>query len=210
MERPQSKALFLLALVAVLSSACARTAEMTGEAPHPTATAAGTASISVQDLERRLLRYADSLKAPTDLDYRRMEAAFSIKLTEPVDSAHAWRDVKDAPLAGGFTLYATHSPAEKGFSGIEVMVNLPGGRDPTRVPTDICIWDAAALSQQLQAIGYKRGGQRPFQGGWMRQHWRSVKDDTQGFSVALLIYRTGDQTSSRECVRGVQIDGSDK
>ena len=207
MERPQSIALFLLALAAMLPSACARTPGKTGEAPYPTASTAG---ISVQDLEGKLLRYADALKAPVDLDYQRMESALGIKLAEPADSAHSWRVVKDAPLAGGFTLYATHSPAEKGFSSIEVIVNLPSGRDPTRVPTDICIWDAAALSQQLQAIGYKRGGQRPFQGGWMRQHWRSINDDTQGFSVALMIYRVGDQANSRECVRGVQIDGGDK
>jgi len=210
MERPQSIALLLLALAAILPSACARTPGGTGEAPHPTAKSANTANISVQDLEHRLLRYADSLKAPADLGYQRVESAFGIKLTQPADAAHSWRNVKDVPLAGGFTLYATHSPAEKGFSSIEVMVNLPSGRDPTRVPTDICIWDAAALSQQLQTIGYKRGGQRSFQGGWMRQHWRSINDDAQGFSVALMIYRVGDQANSRECVRGVQIDGGDK
>ncbi|MBB4127754.1 hypothetical protein GGR77_003076 [Xanthomonas translucens] len=210
MERPQSVALFLLALAAILPSACARTPGKTGEAPHPAATAPNTANVSVQDLEHRLLRYTDSLKAPADLNYQRMESAFGIKLTEPADAAHSWRNVKDVPLAGDFTLYATHSPAEKGFSSIEVVVNLPSGRDPTRVPTDICIWDAVKLSQQLEAIGYKRGGQRPFQGGWMRQHWRSINNDAQGFSVALLIYRVGDQANSRECVRGVQIVGGDK
>ncbi|WP_369940703.1 hypothetical protein [Xanthomonas medicagonis] len=210
MERPQSVALFPLALAAILPSACARTPGEAGEALRPTGTAENTANISVQDLEHRLLRYADSLKAPADLDYRRMEAAFGIKFNKPADAAHSWRNAKDVPLAGGFTLYATHSPAEKGFSSIEAVVNLPDGRDPTRVPTDICIWDAAKLSQQLETIGYRRGGQRPFQGGWMRQHWRSIRDNTQGFSVALLIYRIGDQARSRECVRGVQIDGGEE
>jgi len=210
MERPQAIALYLLALAAILPSACARTPGKAVEAPQVTSSAHSTANVSVQEVEHRLLRYADSLKAPADLDYKRIGSAFGIKLTGPADAAHSSRNVKDVPLAGGFTLYATHSPAEKGFSSIEVVVNLPSGRDPTRVSTDICIWDAAALSQQLQAIGYKRGGQRPFQGGWMRQHWRSINDSTQGFSVTLLIYRVGDQASSRECVRGVQIDGGDK
>jgi len=209
MERPPSIALFLLALTAMLPSACARTPEKTGEAPHSTAAAASTANISVQDLERRLLRYADALKAPADLDYPRMEAAFGIKLDPPADAAHSWREVKQAPLANGFLLYATHSPAEKGFSRMEVAVSLPGGKDPARTPNEICIWDAATLSQQLEAIGYKRGGQRPFQGGWMRQHWRPINDGKQGFSVALLIYRSGDEITARECVYGAQIDGGD-
>ncbi|MBC3972620.1 hypothetical protein [Xanthomonas translucens] len=209
MEKSQAIALFFVALAAMLPSACARTPWKIAEAPHPTTTVPSTANTSVQDLEFRLLRYVNSLKAPADLSYQRMESALGIKFTGAADAAHSWRNVKDVPLPGGFTLYATHSPAEKGFSSIEVVVNLPSGRDPTRVPTDICIWDAAKLSQQLQAIGYKRGGQRPFQGGWIRQHWRSIKDNTQGFSVALLIYRV-DQASSRECVRGVQIDGGDE
>jgi hypothetical protein len=179
-----------------------------GEAPH--ARAPTTANISVQDLEHRLLRYADSLKAPADLGYQHMASMLGIGLAEPADAAHSWRNVKKLLLADGFTLYATHSPAEKGFSSIEVVVNLPSGHDPTRVPTDICIWDAAELSQQLEAMGYRRGGQRPFQGGWIRQHWRSLANDTQGFSIALLIYRIGDQAGSRECARGIQIDGGDK
>ncbi|MDR6674219.1 hypothetical protein [Xanthomonas sp. 1678] len=80
------------------------------------ATAASTANTSVQDLERRLLRYADALKAPTDLVYPCMEAAFGIKLDPPADAAHSWHEVKQSPLANGFLLHATHSPAEKGFS----------------------------------------------------------------------------------------------
>ncbi|WP_279362290.1 hypothetical protein [Xanthomonas sacchari] len=105
------------------------------------------------------------------MNYQRMEAAFRIKLAPPADSAHSWREVKQAPLANGFLLYATHSQAENGFSRIEVAVSLPCGKDPTRTPNEICIWGAAKFSKKLEVIGYKRGGQRPFQGGWMRQHW---------------------------------------
>lgn len=138
-----------------------------------------------------------------------MESALGIEFSAPSDLAHPWREVKGAPLANGFTLYATHSFSAKGFSRIEIIVSPPGGKDPTRTPTEICIMDAAALSRKLEAIGYERGVQRPFQGGWMRQHWRPIGDSGQGFSVALLIYRSGGEASSRECAYGAQIDGGD-
>ncbi|UXN00386.1 hypothetical protein N8D55_00995 [Xanthomonas hortorum pv. pelargonii] len=58
-------------------------------------------------------------------------------------------------------------------------------------------------------MGYKRGGQRPFQGGTLRQHWRAIQKSDQGFSVALLIYETTADGARRECVYGAQIDGGD-
>jgi hypothetical protein len=58
-------------------------------------------------------------------------------------------------------------------------------------------------------MGYKGGGKMPFQGGWIRQHWRSINDGKQGFSVALLLYQADTESGSRECALGVQIDGGD-
>lgn len=49
----------------------------------------------------------------------------------------------------------------------------------------------------------------PFQGDWIRQHWRSINDGKQGFSVALLLYQVDTEAGSRECALGVQIDGGD-
>nr|WP_115552436.1 hypothetical protein [Xanthomonas arboricola] len=213
----------LLALLATLSSACARPSETeahahpsAGKMSAPQATAeattsginAGTASLSVQELEARLLRFVDAFKTPADMSSRRLETALGIKLGPPSDTSDPWYRVKDVPLADGYTLYATHFPMKRGFSRMEISVRLPGGEDPTRKPTAICIWDAAALSKKLEAMGYKAGERMPFQNGWIRQHWRSINNGKQGFSVALLIYQSGEEPS-RECAFGLQIDGGD-
>ncbi|WP_325176184.1 hypothetical protein [Xanthomonas hortorum] len=229
MTRLRSLALLVsLTLAAVLSSSCARSSEeIAGDARGVRSVAAKspashatsktvtngvntpTTSISNQELEARLLQFADAFKVPEDMSYTRLESALGMKLGPASEPASPWHVVKDVALADGYTFYATHFPAKKGFSSMEVAVALPNPIDPTRTPTSVCIWDAAALSQKLEAMGYKRGGQRPFQAGWLRQHWRSIDNGKQGFSVALLIYRTSQESGSRECAFGVQIDGGD-
>lgn len=215
----------LLLLSVALPSACARTPhEAKRDAGTPSAATVtpppqekrrGTdngadvvsASTTLQELERRLLRFINELTVPSDLGYPLMESTLGIKLGPPSDPAYPWREVKDVALADGYALYATHRPTKDGFSRIEVAVTLPDHSNPTRVPTSTCIWQAEALSKALEGMGYTRGGQRPFQGGWLRQHWRAIHGGSQIFSVSLLLYRTNEQGSQQECVYSVKIDG---
>ncbi|CAD7713001.1 hypothetical protein LMG31886_03840 [Xanthomonas hydrangeae] len=215
----------LLLLSLALPSACARAPGEAGRdaATQSAATATPTspekgkstgsradsvsANTTPQELERRLLRFIDGLRVPADLDYQRMESALGIKLGPPSDPAYPWREVKEVTLAEGYALYATHRPTKDGFSRIEVAVSLPDHSDPTRVPTSTCIWQAEALSKALERMGYTRGGQRPFQGGWLRQHWRAINRGSQILSVSLLLYRTNQQSGQQECVYSVKIDG---
>ncbi|MEA9482191.1 hypothetical protein VC290_17860 [Xanthomonas campestris] len=221
-----SRSLLPLLMVAIaLPSACARTP---GEARRNAGTSSAatvppppqekgkstdngaevvSANTTLQELERRLLRFINGLTVPADLDYSQMESALGIKLGPPSDPAYPWRELKDAALADSYALYATHRPTKDGFSRIEIAVTLPDHSDPTRVPTSTCIWEAEALSKALEAMGYTRGGQRPFQGGWLRQHWRAIDGGSQIFSVSLLLYRTNEQSSQQECVYSVKIDG---
>lgn len=189
----------LLLLSLALPSACARApGEARRDAGTPFATTATPASpengkstdsradvvsakTSLHELEHRLLRFIDGLTVPADLDYPQMESALGVKLGPPSDPAYPWRETKDVALADGYALYATHRPTKDGFSRIEVAVSLPNHGDPTRVPTPTCIWQAEALSKTLEGIGYTRGGQRPFQGGWLRQHWRAINGGSQIF-----------------------------
>ncbi|ATS49952.1 hypothetical protein XAP3CFBP6996_000665 [Xanthomonas citri pv. fuscans CFBP 6996] len=215
----------LLLLSLALPSACARTPhEAKRDAgtpsaatvkPHPQKKSKSadngaeivSANTTLQELERRLLRFIDGLTVPSDLDYPRLESALGIKLGPPSDPAYPWREVKDVALADGYALYATHRPTNDGFSRIEVAVTLPDHSNPTRVPTSTCIWRAEALSKALEGMGYIRGGQRPFQGGWLRQHWRAINGGNQIFSVSLLLYRASDQRGRQDCVYSVKIDG---
>lgn len=225
MKRSRSlTALLSLVLVATLPNACARSSDKQAEDAPGVSLAAikssaaeataepvskRTASITVQELERRLLRFVHAFKVPADMSSTRLESTLGIKLGPPIDPAHPWYRLKDMPLVGGYTLYVTHFQMKKGFSRMQVSVRLPDGRDPTRKPTAVCIWDAAILSKKLEDMGYKGGGKMPFQGGWIRQHWRSINDGKQGFSVALLLYQADTESGSRECALGVQIDGGD-
>lgn len=211
-------ALLLLLLAAGLQGACAdpKSESTTSSASAPVIAQDAIADdrsepnkpgISSQELEARLLRFVDGFKSPADMNYMRLEAALGTKFGGTQDSTHPFYIMKNVSLSDGYTFYATHVPAEKIFSSVEVAVGLPERIDPTRTPTARCVWDATTLSRKLEEMGYRRGGQRPFQGGWLRQHWRPLNNGTQGFSVALLIYRTSQGSGSRECAYGMQIDG---
>ncbi|WP_343231503.1 hypothetical protein [Xanthomonas euvesicatoria] len=210
--------LLLLLLAAGLQGACAdpKKDSTTSSASAPVTVQEPIASdrsqpnkpgISSQELETRLLKFVDGFKSPADMNYRRLEVALGTRFAGTSDYLHPFYIMKDISLSDGYTFYASHVPAEKIFSSMEVAVGLPERIDPTRTPTSRCVWDAITLSHKLEEMGYKRGGQRPFQGGWLRQHWRPLNNGTQGFSVALLIYRTSQESGSRECAYGMQIDG---
>ncbi|MEQ7893860.1 hypothetical protein [Xanthomonas arboricola] len=211
--------LLCLALTSVLSSACTRPPEQANDLPAassatPTArsvpaTTEQNAALNIQQIEAGLLRFAASLRQPGDMSHKQLEEMLGIKFDPPKDLAVSRRVLRSLPLANGYTLYVSHNPERKGFSFINLLVGLPDKRDPTRVPDAACVWDAADLSAKLETMGYKRGGQRPFQGGTLRQHWRAIQDGAQGFSVALLIYETTASGARRACVYGAQIDGGD-
>lgn len=211
--------LLCLTLTSVLSSACTRPPENVSDlpaapSPTPAARSAPTtvtqeATLSIQQIETGLLRFAASLERPGDMSHKRVEEMLGIKFDPPKDLAVSRRVLRSLALANGYTLYVSHSPEKNGFSFINMLIGLPDKYDPTRVPDAACVWDAADLSAKLEAMGYKRGGQRPFQGGTQRQHWRALKSGAQGFSVALLIYETTAGGTRRECVYGAQIDGGD-
>ncbi|MFL3624108.1 hypothetical protein ABFU27_00340 [Xanthomonas campestris pv. raphani] len=135
MTRFRLLTLFLfLVLFSMLPSACARSSEETAgdvlgvhpmAAKSPAAHVAAKAvtngvntpmaSISNQELEARLLQFVDAFKVPEDMSYARFESALGIKLGPASEPASPWHVVKDIALADGYTFYATHFPAEKGF-----------------------------------------------------------------------------------------------
>lgn len=220
MTRFRSFTLFLfLVLISMLPSACARPSEnasalsaTTSPLPAVDSEPAGlsqNASLSIQDIETNLLRFAASLKQPSDMSYRRVEEILGIRFEPPKDLAVSRRVLKSLPLAHGYTLYVSHSPQKKGYSFSNLLIGLPDQQDPALSLNAQCVWNAAEFSKKLEAMGYTRGGQRPFQGGMLRQHWRPVQNGAQGFSVALMIYETNDGGAKRECVYGAQIDGGD-
>lgn len=185
--------LLCLALTSVLPSACTRPSEKAGDLPaakSPTPAARSAqiaitqeATLSIQQIEARLLRFAASLEQPGDMSHKRVEEMLGITFDPPKDLAVSRRVLRSLPLANGYTLYVSHSPEKEGFSFINMLIGLPDKHDPTRVPDAACVCDAADLSAKLEAMGYKRGGQRPFQGGTQRQHWRAVQNGAQGFRL---------------------------
>ncbi|UUF00184.1 hypothetical protein NDY24_11245 [Xanthomonas hortorum pv. pelargonii] len=125
----------LLLLSLALPSACARTpheakrdaatSSAATATPPPQEKSRGTdngadivsANTTLQELQRRLLRFIDGLTVPADLDYPQMESALGIKLGPPSDPAYPWREVKEVPLVDGYELYATHRPTKMDSRG---------------------------------------------------------------------------------------------
>lgn len=100
--------LLSLALVATLPSACARPFGKSDKSPHAAAATfsaskaissspaskAGNASLSIQEVETKLLRFATSLQKPGDMDYKQLEEMLSIRFDPPKDLAVSRRVLK--------------------------------------------------------------------------------------------------------------------
>lgn len=229
MTRLRSLALLVsLTLAAVLSSSCARSSEeIAGDARGVRSVAAKspashatsktvtngvntpTTSISNQELEARLLQFADAFKVPEDMSYTRLESALGMKLGPASEPASPWHVVKDVALADGYTFYATHFPAKKAFQAwrLRWLCPIPSTQRARRHPSAFGTRQRSRRSWRPWVTS--AAGSALFQAGWLRQHWRSIDNGKQGFSVALLIYRTSQESGSRECAFGVQIDGGD-
>lgn len=169
-----------------------------------------TSHMTLGQLQQRLLTYAGSLKQPSDVSQDAFASMLGVKLV-PIEPGAMGGEAKSQPLADGYQFYASfasHSTPSS-FPLHEVLMFLPGGKSLTKENSPPCVWSAERASKQLEAMGYERGGERPFQQGWMRQHWRPIGDGKQGFSANLLIYHSGPEEAPESCVYGVRYWGGD-
>lgn len=195
----RSGLLLALALVLVTTTACA----------HPSAGAPSPKQsptpMTLDELQDRLLRHAETLKVPADAGKEKFAAALEVDfvLEKPGGSS----EIAIQPMTDGYSFVASTMPSSSGFPMNEVRVMLPDGRGPVRRPVSVCLWEAAEFSKRLEAIGYKPGPIFDFQRGWRQSHWRPIGEGEQVFSVILLIYRVGSDEARRDCVYGVTFDG---
>jgi len=203
---PFSTRTLFLALIPLLALFCAN-ARTSPPPMHPPATK--------EELQQRLLRFADSLHKRADAEAERFSAALGITLT-PIENAPKYYEALSQPLAGGYLFTVSSLHGTKYFTMNSVRVFPPDGQDPVRATDPPCIWDAADFSRKLEAIGFDswEGDTSPphgmpYQGGRKWSHWRPIDNNGHGVAASLLIYDVGPAGASRECVYGIQFRGDD-
>lgn len=190
-----------LVLLVAMPSACARQAASSAPKASP------SGAVSMHEFQARLLRYAGTLKTRGDSDKERFASALGVTFAPAKPGSSSERAIR--PLADGYAVVATTLPNPPDFPYNEVRVLLPDGRAPLDRDTTVCFWDANDFSRRLEEMGFKRHGQRDFQRGWLRQHWRAIGDGKEGVSASLLLYRTSDGGKSKECVYGIRFGGGE-
>ncbi|MCW4454658.1 hypothetical protein OK348_07590 [Flavobacterium sp. MXW15] len=162
--------------------------------------------MTLDELQDRLLRHAETLKVPADAGKEKFAAALGV-VDFVIGRPGTEYEIAIQPMTDGYSFVASTMPSSSGFPMNEVRVMLPDGRGPVRRPVSVCLWEAAEFSKRLEAIGYKPGPKFDFQRGWIQSHWRPIGEGKQGFGVNLLIYRVGSDEVRRDCVYGVIFDG---
>lgn len=210
MDRSHSPALLALALLLGVSTACARSpVPEASPPPAPPATRqapAPTSQMTLGQLQERLLGYADALKKPSDVSPEAFASMLGVDLV-PFEPGAVGGEAKRQVLADGYVFYADYSSLSSpaSFPLREVLFFQPGGKSVTDDPNAPCLWEEDKAAKALEAIGYRGGGEGPFQRGRMHQFWRPIGDGKQGFDTSLLTYTTGTTT----CVYGVRFWGGD-
>ncbi|WP_152979531.1 hypothetical protein [Stenotrophomonas daejeonensis] len=202
---PFSTRKLFLVLIPLLALSCAN-ARTSPPPVHPPATK--------EELQQRLLRFADSLHKRADAEAEQFAAALGISLI-PIENTSKHYKAVSQPLAGGYLFAVSSLHGTKDFTMNSIWVFPPDGQDPVRAIDPPCIWDAADFSRQLRAIGFNpwegetspHGA--PFQGGRIWPHLRLIDNDGHGVTASLLIYDVGPTNASRECVYGMRFAGGE-
>lgn len=163
------------------------------------------------ELQRRILAYADSLRSRADISPDRFSTAIGVSLI--TDEKVSIRSIaKDLVTAEGYNYGASYSSIESAreFPSHEVIFYQLGMQPVTEAPNGVCYWEADSAGQALEGLGYKTGGEAPFQRGSIRQYWRPIGDGKQGMDTSLLTYRSGEGRTARNCVYAIQFGGGDE
>lgn len=197
----KSRQLLMMALVAMLSIACSRAQAPDAEADKP-----AEAAMSLDELQDRLIEYADSLKEPEEAWKERFASVFGVQLV--LKDPNGEVEIARGELADGYAFRVMTMPEKDRFANGDIAVILPDNTIPAGHSSLICIWDADEFSRRLEGIGFVNRVQLEFRQGWERIHWRPIRDGGQGFGVNLWIYKYGvEEDSLKDCVYGVRFYG---
>jgi len=210
MAAPALAACCLLALSA-LAAGCARQPDAPVSAERGPAPDHHRPGIPMTELQKRILSYADSLRSRGDISPERFEAAMGLSLV-PDESVSIRRVAEGLVTTEGYNYGASYFSVESagGFPNHEVIFYQKGKPPVTDVPDGVCYWDADSAGRALERLGYRTGGEAPFQRGGLRQYWRPINGGKQGMDTSLLTYRSDEGDSARTCVYAVQFGGGDK
>lgn len=202
-------AAWLSALIA-LSSACAPVSHTPAEEAQSPASASRQTDISMPELQRRILAYADSLKSRADISPEKFGAAIGVALV-PDEKVSIRSVAKDLVIAEGFNYGASYFSVEspRDYPRHSVVFYQLGKPSVTEAPGGVCYWDADSAGQALERLGYKGLGESPFQRGGIRHYWRPIDADKKGMSTSLLTYRIYEGTEFRTCVYEIGFSGGD-
>ncbi|CRD60842.1 conserved hypothetical protein [Stenotrophomonas indicatrix] len=198
-----------LALI-TLSSACAPVSDTPAGETRPSASASRPADISMSELQRRLLAYADSLKSRADISPEKFGAAIGVSLV-PDEKVSIRSVAKDLVITEGFNYAASYFSVEspRDYPRHSVVFYQLGKPSVTEAPGDVCYWDADSAGQALERLGYRGRGESPFKRGGIRHFWRPIGAGKKGMSTSLLTYRINDSAGLRTCVYEIRFSGGD-
>lgn len=206
---PTAVAIGLSALIA-LSSACAPVSDTPVGETRPPASVSRPADISMSELQRRLLAYADSLKSRADISPEKFGAAIGVSLV-PDEKVSIRSVANDLVITEGLNYAASYFSVEspRDYPRHSVVFYQLGKPSVTEAPGDVCYWDADSAGQALERLGYRGLGESPFQRGGIRHFWRPIDADSKGMSTSLLTYRIDDGAGLRTCVYEIRFSGGD-
>lgn len=204
-------ATFGLLALSALGAGCTRvpSGPVGGKPTSPTAE--HSSRISMVELERRILSYADSLRSRADISPDTFGRAIGFTL-EPVEGNSIKSQAKNLSVTEGYSYAASYFSVESAsdYPRHSIIFYQQGKPSVTDSPDGLCYWDAEEAGHALERLGYSGGEEAPFQRGGIRHYWRRGNDGTQQLSTSLLTYPSGVSSGARTCVYEVRFGGADR
>lgn len=192
-----------LGLLTTLLTGCGREATPAGAAPPTNGELQAT---SVEDLRERTVRYVISIQQPSDASPDAIATALGVTLEQQYGDADNLI-ARNQRLADGFGFYVTHARPRDGtvLPVQEVMLFPPEGKTLSGGPDGVCAWQEEDVAPALEAAGYHRGGEVPFNEGRLRSYTRSVGAEDVQLEVGLLTFPTAVGDVPTVCLHGIRL-----
>ncbi|WP_439426550.1 hypothetical protein [Stenotrophomonas sp. T8] len=200
-----------LSALLTLTSACARSTDTSAVNERAAAADTQPARISMAELQKRILAYADSLRSRADISPDKFGTAIGVSFV-PDEKVSIRHIAKDLTTTDGYNYGVTSLSVESAreFPNQEVIFYQLGKQPVTDAPNGVCYWEAESAGRALEALGYRTGAEVPFQRGGIRQYRRPITGGNQGMDTSLLTYRSDEGDTARTCVYAVQFGGGDR
>lgn len=202
---PFSKLLALPALTVLMASCGNESAQGPASASAAASSDAKGPPGSVEELQERAIAYVTSIRTLEDFSSDAISRAIPVQLAEQ-DPGSRHLIARNQRLQDGYGFYVTHVNAqENGAAPVQEIMLFPPEGKTLSGPSAVCPWIGQHFVDALEAEGFQRGREVPFNEGTLLAYTRGMGGGGAELEVGLLVAPPTETDAAVGCLHGIRV-----